>query len=111
MNRPRDCVWCRGDLGTRTQQQMKQTVLYCILLYCTVLYCTVLYCTECTVLYCTASNAQYCILTRHEDEAAAADETDQGAGGEEVQTLRHGPAPVLRHTLGAFVDRYLLDMI
>ena len=76
------------------------TVLYSTILCCTVLYCTVLYCT-----------ALYCILTRHEDEAAAADETDQGAGGEEVQTLRHGPAPVLRHTLGAFVDRYLLDMI
>ena len=61
----------------------------------TVLYSTILYC---TVLYC--------ILTRHEYEAAAADETDQGAGGEEVQTLRHGPAPVLRHRLGTFVHRY-----
>ena len=95
MNRPRDCVWCGGYLGARTQQQMRQTLPYCIVLYCAVLYCTVLYCT-----------ALYCILTRHEDEAAAADETDQGAGGEEVQTLRHGPAPVLRHRLGTFVHRY-----
>ena len=57
-------------------------------------YCTVL---DCTVLYCTVL---YCILTSHEDEGAAGYEADQGAGGEEVETLCHGAAPVLRHRLG-----------
>ena len=62
---------------------MRQTRIRTVL-YCTVLCCTVL----------------YCILTSHEDEGAAGYEADQGAGGEEVETLRHGAAPVLRHRLG-----------